>query len=43
MKKNEIIVLCHYDVRYNKLNLKNKIVIDFWKQLKIKTKNYLSF
>ena len=43
VKKNEIIVLCHYDNRYVKLNLKNKIVIDFWKQLKIKPKNYLSF
>jgi Predicted UDP-glucose 6-dehydrogenase len=43
IKKNEIIVLCHYDNRYNKLNLKNKIVIDFWKQLKTKPKKYLSF
>jgi UDPglucose 6-dehydrogenase len=33
IKANDLIVLCHLDERYKKLNLKNKKVIDFWKQL----------
>ena len=33
IKANDIIVLCHLDKRYKKLNLKDKKVIDFWKQL----------
>ncbi len=33
IKANDIIVLCHLDKRYKKLNLKDKKVIDFWGQL----------
>lgn len=33
IKRNDIIVLCHLDKRYKKINFRNKKVIDFWDQI----------
>lgn len=35
VKKNDVIVLCHKDDKNNNINFKNKIVIDFWRQIRL--------
>lgn len=35
VKKNDVIVLCHKDDRNNNINFKDKIVIDFWRQIRL--------
>lgn len=39
ISKNDVIVLCHLDKRFKKINFKKKIVIDFWRQVEVKRNN----